>query len=556
MSLPSPARWILSLALLNSVLLAPVWLLHGDPSQHWLALEAVFLAGVLAILPSAGWIAGLRWLLVVLIMAALLVGLGDVATHLAFGRSLNLYLDLPLIRSVFHLLEGNLGVTLAVLVAMAAMVLMVVVIWMLTRMVESLQGRARRAQSVTVALVTLMASGVLIAAELQKVRLVPMARTPLLDTLLFQGQQLVETRRAHRDFAERMAAAPVEVTALPGLASRDVVLVFVESYGTSALFDDRYAEVLEPRLAEMDERLGAAGLSVASGLLESPIRGGQSWLAHATLLSGLRVDNSLWYRLMLDSERTTLVDDFRATGHRTLTVMPAITMAWPEGRAYGFDEIHAAADLAYAGPPLNWVTMPDQYTLHHFETRIRHGAASRRAAERPPIFAQIALISSHAPWTPILPVLDDWNEVGDGSVFARWEDAGDPPDQLWQDLERVRDHYARSLDYALGASIRWAEDFVDDQTLMILLGDHQPAPLITGDNASDAVPVHVISGDARLLDPFMARGFVSGSRPRRPDGYPDGEIAGQQAFRGWLHEAFGAGDVTDVTGTTSSPQVN
>ncbi|SEL82907.1 alkaline phosphatase [Halomonas daqiaonensis] len=547
MSLPSPVRWCLSLVLLNGMLLAPVWLLYGDPLRHWVALEAVLLAGLLALLPLAGWVAGLRWLLVALILVFLLVGLGDVATHLAFGRSLNLYLDLPLLRSAFHLLEGNLGFTLAVLVTLGGTVLLAFVAWLLAKVIASLQGAARGALGVAGALSMLVVSGVLIAADSQQVRPLPVVRTPLLDTLHFQGRQWIETRLAHRDFAEQMAAAPVQVTALPGLAGRDVLLVFVESYGISALFDDRYAEVLGPRLVDMAERFDAAGLSVVSGLLDSPIRGGQSWLAHATVLSGLRIDNSLWYRLLLDSERTTLVDDFRATGHRTLTVMPAITMAWPEGRAYGFDEIHAAADLDYAGPPLNWVTMPDQYTLHHFETRIRNGGVSRQAAEAPPLFAQIALISSHAPWTPILPVLDDWSAVGDGSVFSRWEDAGETPEQLWQDLERVRDHYARSLDYALGASIRWAEDFVDDQTLMILLGDHQPAPLITGDNASGAVPVHVISGDVSLLDPFLARGFVSGPVPPRPDGYPGGDVAGQEALRGWLHEAFGADDASGAS---------
>ncbi|MGM0536245.1 MAG: alkaline phosphatase [Pseudomonadota bacterium] len=529
----------MSLLLLNGMLLAPSWLLHGELATRLIALEALLLTGLLALLPSAGRLAGLRWLVSALVMAGLLAGLGSVATQLAFGRSLNLYLDLPLLRSVFHLLEGNLGLPVAGLVALLVMGLLALLAWGLARMLERLQGTAQRLPAAAGALGLLVVSGMLMVAEFQQTRLLPMARTPLLDTLGFQGRQLVETHRAHREFAERMAASPTRVTALPGLAERDVLLVFVESYGISALRDERYARVLAPRLEDMAERFDAAGLSVASGLLDSPIRGGQSWLAHATVLSGLRIDNSLWYRLMLDSERTTLVDDFRATGHRTLTVMPAITMAWPEGRAYGFDEIHAASDLEYAGPPLNWVTMPDQYTLHHFQTRIRPGA------EVSPLFAQIALISSHAPWTPILPVLDDWSEVGDGSVFARWEDAGEPPDELWQDLERVRDHYARSLDYALGASIRWAEDFVDDQTLMILLGDHQAAPLITGDDASGAVPVHVISGDSRLLDPFLARGFVSGPLPPRPG---DASVAGQEALRGWLHQAFGADEATRKVG--------
>ena len=60
-------------------------------------------------------------------------------------------------------------------------------------------------------------------------------------------------------------------------------------------------------------------------------------------------------------------------------------------------------------------------------------------ADTRPVFAEVGLISSHAPWTPILPVLDDWDSIGDGSVFAPWENAGEHPDELWRDMDRVRD---------------------------------------------------------------------------------------------------------------------
>lgn len=512
--------------LLNLLLLLPLWLRFGEIATRWVALEAVLLTALLVLLP-AGRLPWLRSLLTLTVLVAVLAGLGDAATHLAFGRSLNLYLDLPLLRSVFHLLEGNLGTWLAWVASLAGLLLVGLIGWALNRGFRAGQRQATGAAAVTVAALLLVASTALMAAQWHHQRWLPVARAPAMDTLRFQGEQLVETHRAQRDFSARMAAAPTRATALPGLAGRDVLLVFVESYGVSAVFDDPFAEVVAPRLDEMAERLAAAGLSVATGVLDAPIRGGQSWLAHASALGGLEIDNSLWYRLMLASDRPTLVDDFRATGHRTLAVMPAITLAWPEGEAYGFDEIHAAADIDYAGPPLHWVTMPDQFTLHHFERRIRR---PREA----PLFAQVALISSHAPWTPILPVLDDWEAVGDGSVFHRWADAGDPPDVLWQDLARVREHYARSLDYALHASARWAESFVDDDTLLILLGDHPAAPLIIGDEAGFGVPVHVISGDAALLDPFLARGFVAGMRPEAQP-----PIAGLDALRHWLHEDFG-----------------
>ncbi|BBI60257.1 hypothetical protein HSBAA_15630 [Vreelandella sulfidaeris] len=73
---------------------------------------------------------------------------------------------------------------------------------------------------------------------------------------------------------------------------------------------------------------------------------------------------------------------------------------------------------------------------------------------------------------------------------------------MWQDIERIRDHYAWSVDYAVKVTGRWAERVADDNTLMIVLGDHQAAPLITGDDASAAVPVHIISGDRALLAPL------------------------------------------------------
>ncbi|MCA1770604.1 MAG: alkaline phosphatase [Halomonas sp.] len=466
--------------LLNLLLLLPLWLRFGEISTRWVALEAVLIAALVLLLP-AGRLSWLRLLLTLTVLLAVLVGFGDVATHLAFGRSLNLYLDVPLLRSVFHLLEGNLGNLAAWAVSLAAILVITLIGWALNRELKVGQQQSPGIAVALVAVLLVVASTALMAAQWHHHRWLPVARSPAMDTLRFQGQQLIDTHRAHRDFSSRLAAAPTQATALPGLAGRDVLLVFVESYGASA----------------------------------------------PSTLGGLEIDNSLWYRLMLESGRPTLVDDFRATGHRTLTVMPAITMAWPEGVAYGFDEIHAAADIDYAGPPLNWVTMPDQFTLHHFEQRIRRPAVE-------PLFAQIALISSHAPWTPIIPVLDDWQAVGDGSIFYQWEDAGDPPDVLWQDMERVRDHYALSIDYALHASTLWAEAFVDDDTLLILLGDHPAAPLIVGEEAGFGVPVHVISGDAALLEPFLARGFVPGMLPGTGEA-----SAGQDALRGWLHEDFG-----------------
>ena len=43
-------------------------------------------------------------------------------------------------------------------------------------------------------------------------------------------------------------------------------------------------------LADFERAAEAAGFAARSGWLTSPIQGGQSWLAHATLLAGLKID--------------------------------------------------------------------------------------------------------------------------------------------------------------------------------------------------------------------------------------------------------------------------
>ncbi|HSP32068.1 MAG TPA: alkaline phosphatase [Halomonas sp.] len=498
------SRLLLMVLMLNFLLIAPLWWRFDDVSAHLVAWEALIIAPLMLLLPPSLKRRILGIVLVSWVLLAAAANLGDAATYMAFARPLNLYLDVPLVRSIYHLLVGNVGQLLAVCAMLVGAIVLFGLIAGLVRMllphayfsIRHLRGKA--------ALIILVVATGGAALELAGERLIDSARLPMVNTTRVQWQQITDTHAARIAFTEQLAISPIETQSLPGLEGRNVLLTFIESYGISALDTPRYADVLLPTLADMQQRLDEGDLHVVSGMLEAPIRGGQSWLAHATALSGRWIDNQLWYQLMLDSGHTTLIDDFSATGQRTLSVMPAITMAWPEGEAYGFDEIAAAKDIDYAGPALNWVTMPDQFTLDYTQRYLMDDA---------PLFAQLALISSHAPWTPILPVIEDWSLIEDGQVFAPWESAGDPPEVLWQDIERIRDHYAWSVDYAVKVTGRWAERVVNDNTLMIVLGDHQAAPLITGDNASAAVPVHIISGDPALLAPFIARGFVSGTMP-------------------------------------------
>lgn len=170
----------------------------------------------------------------------------------------------------------------------------------------------------------------------------------------------------------------------------------------------------------------------------------------------------------------------------------------------GFETVLAAKDLGYAGKPFNWVTMPDQFTLAALDRLLRSGEADR------PIFAQVALVSSHAPWVPV-PKLLPWEDLGDGRIFDAVASSGDPPDVVWRDRDRVREQYRLAVDYALQTIFDYAALHAVDPPLLLVIGDHQAAGFVALDERPD-VPVHLV-GPPALVARTAAWGWTEGLVP-------------------------------------------
>jgi hypothetical protein len=503
-----------------------------------LALVPPLRAGVLGRLVAAA--VALATTLIVVLKAAGLV------MHESLARPLNPILDVHLAKSLVHLLTETLGGVLGWL-CLAALALVPLLVFAAS--FASVRG-AQRALDRRFARRTALAACAALFGLFAMQQLHPQAlgqRRPVSNDaslmVLQQWRTAEQVLAGMEAFDAAVARDPFRTMPAEYLLARlggaDVLLMFIESYGRSALELPRYAGTLMPTLQGFEQRLAKRGLSAASAWLTSPTVGGQSWLAHGTLESGLWLGDQAHYDALMRSQRLTLTRAFARAGYRTVALKPAITRPWPEGERLGFAKIYAAADLGYAGAPYNWVTMPDQYTLALLER------AERTGAERP-LFAEVSLISSHAPWTPIAPVLEDWSTIGDGRVFSQWADEGDPPEVVWRDPERVRAQYARAVEYVLDVLASYAAKFVDARTLLILVGDHQPAPLITGEGAGRDVPIHVISGDPELLTPFEAWGFTPGMRP--PAGAPAQRM---DAFRDFFLEAFSAPPVDPVAASAA-----
>jgi hypothetical protein len=70
---------------------------------------------------------------------------------------------------------------------------------------------------------------------------------------------------------------------------------------------------------------------------------------------------------------------------------------------------------------------------------------------------------------------------------------------------------------------------------MVLLGDHQPPAVISGESGSWDVPVHVIASRPEVVDRLIASGFREGLAPRRP------QVATISGLLPILLDAFGSG---------------
>ncbi|GAB6984117.1 CDP-alcohol phosphatidyltransferase family protein [Nocardioides pyridinolyticus] len=285
-----------------------------------------------------------------------------------------------------------------------------------------------------------------------------------------------------RSFAAEIAADPYAGVPLrlEGLRGKDVLVVFVESYGRTALD-------LPGVVATVDDgtrRLDAAGWQSRSGFLTSPTFGAASWLAHSTLQSGLWVDSQGRYDQLMAADRLTLTSAFEDAGWRTVFDVPANTRDWPEGAAfYGFDQLYDSRNVGYAGPEFGYAPVPDQYTLADLERRELTGDPILG-----PVFAEVDLVSSHHPWTPP-PAPVAWDRVGDGSVLTEPEET----------LDDVVDRYGRGIEYSLHTLVSWLARYRGRDLVVLVLGDHQPHSYVTGPDPGHDVPVSVIARDPAVI---------------------------------------------------------
>ena len=429
------------------------------------------------------------------IWIALVVGrYADVTATALFGRDINLYWDLRFIPDVVSLLAkaAHVWLVLGVAVAVVAVfgVLYVVLRWALGRVAEAAGDTRER-----IALV--------IAAALAVVPGIPVAR-PV--TLTYARQISVAIRAMSG--ATIVAPSPAMTSNLARVKGADVYLIFLESYGAVTFERPEFATRLAPDRALFDAAIRETNRDVVSAFVESPTFGGSSWLAHISLMSGVEVRDPDVNAMLMAQKRDTIVTNFKHEGYRTIGLMPGLWQAWPEGGFYNFDDIYGGERLDYRGPQFGWFDIPDEFALAKFDAL----EAGRPA--RPPLFMFFPTISTHTPFRPTPPYQPDWKRVLTDQPFDQADlDRSFDAQADWLNLGPS---YTDAMAYTYATLAGYLRAHADRDFVMILLGDHQPPALVSGEGAPWDVPVHVIASRRDVLDELVAKGFRRGLTPARP----------------------------------------
>ena len=439
--------------------------------------------------------------------------MGDILVPMYFFRPFNLFIDAQFVPDLLHLLYTTVSLKTFIFAAVFAVILLAAISWAIWRSFKTIHSYLadRRSHRFVI---------VLIAAGLMALPYLPTGGIRPPREILAKGffQRVVEEvdfmihLKSHRArqlglIDSAMKTGEIIPSSLDKLNGADVYIFFVESYGYTVFSNKRHFQQIEPMLNAIEKKLMDQDILVCSTFFDAPTYGGTSWLSHATLAGGVRLDSHLHYNLMITSKAKTIARFFNDAGYRTISAMPGTQWPWPQGAFFGYQKKYYAWNFDYRGPMYGWSTMPDQYVLDFIYRKEIHNRTQ-------PLFIEFILVTSHAPFHRQPPYLEEWPDLGKGEIYNQMETVTFPI--IWPDLSNASEGYMTAIIYELNVISDFIVRHLNDNALIIVLGDHQPNVQITGKNQPWSVPVHVISRNDGLLEPFRKRGYSSRLIPNQP----------------------------------------
>lgn len=441
---------------------------------------------------------------------------GDVLMPLYFNRPFNLYVDTGYIPDLLLLLYRSFSPMMIAFWLLIILVLLTLSVWLIYGALRNLHTclgliRLRRIfWMITIGQAVVVGSYV----SGNYPSFAPPPGTSVTQRLIAEAEFIRSLGRLKVDGLSAVELSAVDIpqfaAPLNDLDNVDVHLFLLESYGQTLFVDPQHVHEFVPVISNFSATLQSAGFQVVSHYLRSPAFGGTSWLAFGTFESGVWLENQISYNFLLNSKVQPLASYFNQAGYRSVSVMPGTTMPWPEGKFFSYQKSYYAKDFEYQGPAFGWAPMPDQFVL---KTIYRHEIQPRKQ----PLFVRYVLISSHAPFHLQPRYLNDWNTIGDGRIYHRLDPVSYPIN--WPDLTNAGQAYVRAMAYEFEVLTEFITNYLPEDSLVVIMGDHQPNGQLTGENPSWLVPVHILTRNHSLLGPFRGLGYNDGMIPADPLAY-------------------------------------
>ena len=295
----------------------------------------------------------------------------------------------------------------------------------------------------------------------------------------------------------------------------DIYLFLVESYGSVVNEDPDLREIHQARIDQMEIALHEAGWLSATTESAAPVSGGLSWLSMSSTLSGMFIDNKAQYTSFLDhiDSYPHLVQFLDDQGYTTITLQPPNRPrpGLPLENPFKFDHTVYFQELGYTGDPYGVWIIPDQYSLEFtYDNYIEQ--------DDNPSFLFFETASTHAPWVTPPPLVEDWQALNkkrlnvnnktastSRSFIGKISDSYN--NRFNKEIPNTLQTYYSTISYDFDVLTRFILEKADSQSLIVILGDHQP-PLLKSSNFN--TPLHVITKDATLHERLEGFAFTPG----------------------------------------------
>jgi hypothetical protein len=336
----------------------------------------------------------------------------------------------------------------------------------------------------------------------------------------------------------------------------DIFVIFVESYGSVLYKRDDWKVAYGALVDELNSTLADSGWHTVSAFSTSPTWGGGSWLAYTSALMGTTIETQPQY---LDLRERYATDPYPNMGR--VLQEKGYWFAWLSAlddnyndvkwasleRFYGTDQMIRYEDLDYRGDGFGWGNAPpDQYTLNKTIEMLRDQQRGKTPSAGPddssgatisgatipgntvpgstipglsngnetaspitdaadkPLLLYTITQNSHYPFAPQPPLAAEWRDLVEQPSNAEAREsalAAEPPAR--------RANYLQAIDYQLRMLVDLVIQQGDDNSLFILVGDHQP-PTVSRRADGFETPVHIISRNQAILEAFARNGFTPG----------------------------------------------